>query len=243
VNWNSGTETLTLSGYDTLAHYQTALSQLQYNATGNNPTNYGNNTTRTVTWQVNDGAIGNPVGPNQTTTTLNIDAVDDAPVNNLPASPSINEDTLATISGLTITDVDADPANHNIQVAFTVSHGTLTLNTSVAGGIVSGDITGGASGTASITVLATQNKDARQRYGTAISGHRQLQHRLRDRSAEHCHQRPGPYRQRRAAHRHRQPQHYRYRGERSAEFAATHDECRFVYRECCADSAVCRRDD
>jgi len=157
-SYDSATEKLTLSGYDTLANYQTALSYVQYFATGKNPTNYDSNTTRTITWQVNDGAVGNPGGVNQTTTTLSIDAVDDAPVNNLPASPSINEDTLTTITGLTITDVDADPVTHNIQVAFSVSHGTLTLNTSVAGGIVAGDITGGASGTNTITVTATQNK-------------------------------------------------------------------------------------
>jgi Calx-beta domain-containing protein/cadherin-like protein/Big-like domain-containing protein/uncharacterized protein DUF4214 len=77
--YTSGTELLTLSGYDTLTNYQTALSFVQYFTTGDNPANYGGNTTRTITWQVNDGAIGNPVAANRTTTTLTIDAQNDAP--------------------------------------------------------------------------------------------------------------------------------------------------------------------
>ena len=159
-SYTSATETLTLTGYDTLANYQSVLSFVQYFTTGDNPTNYGNNTTRTITWQANDGAIGNPGGVNNVkTTTLNIDAVNDAPVNNLPTPPTtINEDTLTTVSGVTISDVDADPANQTITTTWSVTNGTLTLNTAVAGGIVSGDITGGANGTASVTITATQNK-------------------------------------------------------------------------------------
>ena len=80
ITYDSATEKLTLTGYDTLANYATVLSHVQYNTTGDNPTNYGNNTTRTVTWQANDGAIGDPSGTNTTTTTLNIDAENDAPV-------------------------------------------------------------------------------------------------------------------------------------------------------------------
>ena len=71
---------MTLTGYDTLAHYQTVLNAVTYNTTGDNPTNYGNNTMRTVTWTVSDGAPNIPDGgQNETTTTLTIDAVNDAP--------------------------------------------------------------------------------------------------------------------------------------------------------------------
>jgi hypothetical protein len=149
---------ITMTGYDTLAHYEAALALVQYHTTGDNPTNYGNNPTRTITWQVNDGAIGNPSGTNATTTTLNIDAVNDAPVNHLPATPSVNEDVLTTISGISITDVDADPANQDITVTFSVVHGTLTFNTAVAGGITGADITAGANGSNSVTLTATQDQ-------------------------------------------------------------------------------------
>ena len=75
-SYNAATETLTLSGYDTLAHYQTVLATVAYNATGTDPTSGGADPTRTITWQVNDGASGNPAGTtNIATTTLHIDAL------------------------------------------------------------------------------------------------------------------------------------------------------------------------
>src|SRR5262249_24433898 len=57
ASYNSTTETLTLSGSDTLAHYQSVLRSVTFNQDPNlNPTNYASNTTRTVTRQVNDSA-------------------------------------------------------------------------------------------------------------------------------------------------------------------------------------------
>jgi hypothetical protein len=159
VTWTGSTETLKLSGYATLSDYQTLLSQVQYFTTGDNPTNYGNNTFRTLTWQVNDGEGGDPTGTdNFKTTTVNIDAKNDAPVNHLPATPSVNEDVQTAITGISITDVDADPANQDITVTFSVLHGTLNVNTAVAGGVTGADITGGAQNTNTITLTATQNQ-------------------------------------------------------------------------------------
>jgi hypothetical protein len=158
ASYDTASETLTLTGYDTLTHYQQALAGVQYNTTGDNPTNYGNNATRTITWQANDGAIGDPSGTNTTTTTLNIDAKNDAPVNNLPGTPTVNEDVQTAITGITITDVDADPANQDITVTLSVAHGTLNLLTNVAGGITGADITGGAQDSTTITITATQNQ-------------------------------------------------------------------------------------
>ena len=47
VSYDNGTDLLTLSGYDTIANYNMVMSAVGYFATGDNPTNYGNNTTRT----------------------------------------------------------------------------------------------------------------------------------------------------------------------------------------------------
>src|SRR5262249_6655110 len=55
ASYNSTTETLTLSGSDTLAHYQSVLRSVTFTATGDNPDDYGSNLTRTVTWLLNDG--------------------------------------------------------------------------------------------------------------------------------------------------------------------------------------------
>src|SRR6185369_9684366 len=114
------------------------MSAAGYFATGDNPTNYGNNDTRTVSWTVSDGSqnVTAGAGQNSGTTTITIDAVNDAPVNHLPgASPTGNEDTTFAITGLSVTDVDANPGTQNIIVALKVLHGTLTIRTDVAGGV------------------------------------------------------------------------------------------------------------
>src|SRR5262249_50107109 len=50
ASYNAGTETLTLTGSDTVAHYQQVLDTVAFASTSHNPDNFGSNTTRTVTW-------------------------------------------------------------------------------------------------------------------------------------------------------------------------------------------------
>src|SRR5262249_12361321 len=144
ASYDSASETLTLSGYDTIANYQKALAEVQYNTTGDNPTNYGVNATRTISWQVNDGAIGNPVGTNIATTVLNINAVNDAPTNQAPATRIVNEDTALTFIGGNTISV-ADPDNQSLTVTLSAVSGTVTLGTTtnltVSGTNGSGSVT------------------------------------------------------------------------------------------------------
>ena len=154
VSWNAATETLTLSGYDTLAHYQTALAGVSYWATGDNPTNHGANTSRTITWTLNDGTpdmAGSTV--NTGTTTLNISGVNDAPVNSAVTSATGAESANIAITGLQISDVDA-LASQTMTMTLGVSNGVLTLLTNVASGLTAGGMTG--NGTASVTITGTQ---------------------------------------------------------------------------------------
>ena len=159
VSYDSGTETLSLSGYDTIADYNTVMSALSYSATGDNPTNYGSNTTRTLTWTVSDGSQNVPAGQGQNTatSTITIDAVNDAPVNHLPASnPSGNEDTAFAIAGLSVSDVDADPASASqpLTVTLAAAHGALTLGSTAGLSFSTGDGTADASMTFSGTTNA-----------------------------------------------------------------------------------------
>src|SRR5262249_3932493 len=78
ANYNSTTETLTLTGSDTLADYQSVLDKITFSEAGDNPTNYGSNPTRTVTWVLNDGHASNNMSTAQTET-LNVVAVNDQP--------------------------------------------------------------------------------------------------------------------------------------------------------------------
>ena len=68
ATYNTATETLTLSGVDTLAHYRQVLDNVTFDATGSNPTNSGANSTRTIEWQLNDGSGASNLSIPQSTT-------------------------------------------------------------------------------------------------------------------------------------------------------------------------------
>ncbi|TCS16119.1 M10 family metallopeptidase C-terminal domain-containing protein [Caulobacter sp. BK020] len=154
--WDASSETLTLTGYDTIANYQAVLAAITYWTTGDNPTNYGLNTNRTITWTVSDGTPDVPGGAvNSGTTTINIAAVNDAPVNGSVSSATGNEDASIAVTGLQISDVDANPALQTVSVTLSVTKGVLTLLTNVTNGLTSGQITG--NGTDTITISASIN--------------------------------------------------------------------------------------
>ena len=73
---------LTLTGFTTLANYQTALRSVTFsNATSDDPTVGGTRTSREVTWAVTD-ANSDAVGAQTSvavTSTINVTAVNDAP--------------------------------------------------------------------------------------------------------------------------------------------------------------------
>ncbi|MBF0154364.1 MAG: DUF4347 domain-containing protein, partial [Magnetococcales bacterium] len=76
--WNAGTGTLTLSGNDTLARYQTALRSVKYQDTSNDPNTAAGTAplSRTIDFRVNDGS-----GPGAASSvTVSVQPVNDAPV-------------------------------------------------------------------------------------------------------------------------------------------------------------------
>jgi len=73
VSYNSSSETLTLTGTDTLADYQMVLDGVTMSS-GSDPTHGGANRTRTVTWQVNDGSASNGLSAPVTTTVVILNA-------------------------------------------------------------------------------------------------------------------------------------------------------------------------
>uniref|UniRef100_UPI00097BD263 tandem-95 repeat protein n=1 Tax=Pelomonas sp. KK5 TaxID=1855730 RepID=UPI00097BD263 len=80
------------------------------------------------------------------TITINVAAVDDAPVNTLPAAYAVSEDGTVPLIGLSVADVDA--GSSTMTVTLTVASGTLAA-TSAAGVTVSG------SGTGTLTLSGT----------------------------------------------------------------------------------------
>jgi hypothetical protein len=73
---------LTLTGTDTLANYEAALRSVTFSSSSDNPTVYVTRNDRTISWQVTDANSDNAGTANSTvmTSTVNITAVNDAPV-------------------------------------------------------------------------------------------------------------------------------------------------------------------
>jgi VCBS repeat-containing protein len=91
---------------------------------------------------VSDGAGGEAPA----TFTLTVTAVNDAPVNTVPGTQTIEANTSAAITGLSIADADA--GSGTLTTTLTVLHGTLVV-TSAGGAAVAG------SGTDSVTLTGT----------------------------------------------------------------------------------------
>ena len=79
---------------------------------------------------------------------ITVEGVNDAPTNIVPGTQTVDEETPTSISGISITDVDAASADLTTRVA--VANGLL--NVILAGGAT---ISSGANGTGDLTVLGT----------------------------------------------------------------------------------------
>jgi hypothetical protein len=86
-SYDAGTHILTLSGTSSVANYQTALRSVTFSTPGDNPTNFGADVFRTITWQVDDGQASNHAS-NLGTSGIFVDGVNDA--------PTMHPDTFAT---------------------------------------------------------------------------------------------------------------------------------------------------
>ena len=139
ASYNAATETLVLSGVDTLAHYQSVLDSVTFTTPIDNPTNYGSNLSRVLTWVVNDGSASNNLSTPQFTTVV-ITAINDAPtLANTPVVQHVSKGQTLTIApGASVSDPDS----------LTLANGANTLTVSnvetVTGGTGADAITFGA---------------------------------------------------------------------------------------------------
>src|SRR5262249_35816694 len=106
-NFNPANGALTLSGADTLANYQAALRSVTYRNTSDNPSTL----TRTVSFQINDGALLSSI----VNRAIQVIAVNDAPtLSNLETTPlSYTENSPGTLltGSLVVADVDNTTLN------------------------------------------------------------------------------------------------------------------------------------
>jgi hypothetical protein len=163
VSYNSSTETLTLTGSDTLADYQTALETVAFNA-GENPTEFGSDKTRTVVWTLNDGGgtANGGAQVNSTTSTISITNVNDRPtLANVPSTANaIAQTTITLAPNVTVTDPD------NLDL----TGGTVSITGGTFAG--DGDILA-ATGTTSISVAYNSNTETLTLIGSDTLAHYQ----------------------------------------------------------------------
>jgi len=100
VNWNDSTKVLTLTGNDSIAKYQTLLSQITYQDAGTD-SSVGSHPLRTVTWSANDGTTNF-----STTSQITIDRQPVVTVANLALSAGFM--SVAASSLYTASDPDSD---------------------------------------------------------------------------------------------------------------------------------------
>jgi hypothetical protein len=119
-SWNATTGVLTLSGSSSKANYQTALRNVKYRNTSENPSNL----VRTVSFRVNDGQATNNLS-NILTIDINVVPVNDPPVlANIEGTPlTYTEGDLLKVITTTITVTDVDDDNmESATVAITSNY-------------------------------------------------------------------------------------------------------------------------
>jgi VCBS repeat-containing protein len=131
----SSDSAMTFTG--TKSDVNTALGGLVY--LGN--LNFNGNDTLVVTTS-DEGSTGSGgLLTDIDTVGITVNAINDAPVNTVPASQAVSEDTNLTINGISVADTDAA----SLKVTLTVSNGMVTLNGTTGLTFASGDGTADSS--------------------------------------------------------------------------------------------------
>ena len=125
----NGTASVTITGSAT--QINTALAGLTY--TGNPNFNGAD----TLTVATNDGTA-----TDTDTIAITVNAVNDPPINTVPAAQSVAEDTILPIVGVSVADIDSSP----LTTTLSVSSGKI--NVTAGAGV-------GGNGTASVTITGT----------------------------------------------------------------------------------------
>ena len=129
-----------------------AVQALARKITFSNVSDAPSEAARTVQFVVNDG---DDKSSDPSSKTVNVQAVNDAPVNTVPGAQTTPEDTTRVFSaanGNAITVADIDVGTGTEQITLTATHGTLTLG-STANLTVTGDGTGTVTLTGAIADL------------------------------------------------------------------------------------------
>jgi hypothetical protein len=150
ITSDATTETVTLTGTDTIANYNSVLDLVQFNNTSENP----DTTARsyTVTAVDDGGTLNGGQNTGSASTTETVTAVNDAPVNTVPVEQdAIFSRTATAITGLSVSDVDSGAGETTV---LSVAHGTLNVATIGGGAVVTNN------GTTAVTLTGTAEQIA-----------------------------------------------------------------------------------
>src|SRR5262249_54351039 len=108
ASYDSTAGILTLTGADTPDDYRQVPAKVTFTTPSDNPTNFGSDQTRIVTWVVKDDSPTSSVS-NTATSTISLTAVNDAPSVTAALSVSFSEGAGATAvsPALSVSDVDS----------------------------------------------------------------------------------------------------------------------------------------
>ncbi len=113
-----GTGTLTLTGPDTVANFQTVLRKVRYLNTDNDP----DTTPRVINFVANDGAVNS----NTAVSTVTVVAVDSPPVAVADAA-TVNEDSGANAVNVLANDTDVDGGPKSVGSVTQPTNGTVVI--------------------------------------------------------------------------------------------------------------------
>lgn len=125
-SWGASTGRLTLSGPDTVANYQSALRAVRFENSSDLPAT----TPRTVSFTVNDGDVNS----NTATRGITVTSVNDAPVNVVPATQTMVEDSSLVFNAANsnlISTTDLDENGEDLELTLTATGGVITLGSTV----------------------------------------------------------------------------------------------------------------
>jgi len=163
-SYNNSTGVLTLTGKDSTANYQAALRSVKFSSNSSDPTIHNTDVTRTINWQVTDAnasAVGAATSA-ATTSTIQVKAVNDAPVMTAGSTLAYTERASAVVIDNSITISDADDTQ--------MASATVSIGNFVAGDTLSFTNTANISGSynSSTGVLTLTGKDSTANYQAAL---------------------------------------------------------------------------
>jgi hypothetical protein len=161
VNGSAGLIVITFTSQETIATsalVDEVIQSVRYTNTSDNPPASVDLAVGFTDGSPGGGQGSGPSGLDVNVVTVEIAGVNDAPVNSLGETISTDEDTAVELTGMSISDPDADPATDKMYITFQVANGGLTFRFDVPGGITAGDVIAEAANGDTFTLFATLNQ-------------------------------------------------------------------------------------